>query len=175
MGFLILIVLLGGVCGLLAALAGEGEPKFLRRVIVPLITTIFSLIALRSFWALFLFFRAVVLSQGYGIPDVTDPGSKIGAFWFRILKDNENAASIATRATLGFQEVLVLATVPLIKGCWFFYIIASLMIIGVYVWFGALHLTSGRFNFFGKDLDWGEVEIHGINSFIIMLFVLLCR
>lgn len=57
----------------------------------------------------------VVLSLGYGIPTThpVDPGSPIGRFWFQLLQMRENAASAATRATIGL--LIALSFVALAK------------------------------------------------------------
>ena len=177
MELLLIAVVLGGLCGLLAALTGAGAPKSLRRIVVSGITTVWSIVALWNIFALLLMARSAVISEGYGLPDtaLTDKGSKVGAFWFNIFAGDHLLANIATRVTIGIQEALVLIVVPIITGCWLAYFFAAVSIIGVYLWFGGIKKNEGTFDLFGKNLLWEEVEIHGINSFIIMMLALLCR
>lgn len=163
-------VLLAGVCGLLAAWTGQGGLKPMRRVVAPAIVTIFSLLVLRRISAVVLMFRSGVLSEGYGTPDPTDPKpSTLGAFWFKIFKKNQKRSAIATRATIGLQESIVCAIIPLLTGHWILWTIASLLIIGNWVYFGAIKNNEGTFKLFGKEFLWEEVEIHGINTFVIAL------
>jgi hypothetical protein len=176
MDLLLIAVLLSGLAGLAGALTGAGAPKPLRRVGVPVISTLFALAILFRWQLIFLMARSGVLSQGYGIPDPTDPKpSKLGAFWYKIFKGNDRKTSIAVRATLGIQECFVLALIPLVTGNWFWYLLGCSGIIGTWVYFGAIKNNEGMFKLFGRDLLFEEVLIHGINTLIYCLLAILCR
>ena len=167
-------VLIGGLCGLLAAWTGQGGSKSMRRVVAPAIVTVFSMLVLRRISAVLLMFRAGVLSQGYGTSDPTDPKpSTLGAFWFKIFKKNQKRAAIATRATIGLQEGIVCAVIPFLTGHWIWYFPIAIAIIGNWVYFGAIKKNEGTFKMFGKEFLWEEIEIHGINSFVIALLAML--
>lgn len=191
--FLIFLAfVLSCVSGLAGALTGAGAPKLLRRVGVPFVSMVFALAILLRWQAIFLMSRAAVLSQGYGIPNPSDPKpSVVGKFWYDIFfylssagnffmaPGNEEEivrrADIATRATMGLQECLVLALTPIMTGRWFWYMPACAVLIGTWVYFGAIRKNEGTLHLFGKELLLEEVYIHGINTFVYCLMVILCR
>ena len=173
---LVVICLLSGLAGLAAAFTGAGAPKPVRRIGVPFISMIFSLIVLKRWQMIFLMARAGVLSLGYGIPDANDPSpSMLGSFWYKILKKDEKKAAIATRGTLGLMECIVLSLICWTTGNWLWFFPACAGLLGSWIYFGAIKENEGKFKLFGYELLWEEVEIHGINTFIYMMMAVLCR
>ena len=172
----LIVIISAWICGLLAAWTGQGGPKPMRRIVAPAIVTIFSMLVLHRWLAIILMFRAGVLSEGYGVPDPTDPKpSALGRFWFKILEGNYKNASIATRGTIGLQEGIVCSVIPFETGCWALWIAATILIIANWIYFGAIKNNEGTFKFFGKEFLWEEVEIHGLNALIILLLTILSK
>lgn len=90
------------ICSLFWRLTGAGYSKLFRRLGVPLIIAIEMLVATHSPLALIATAMFGPLALGYGIPDATDKGSKLGAFFFRLVKGNEKMADFLTRLVIGF-------------------------------------------------------------------------
>jgi hypothetical protein len=173
---IVLAIILSGAAGLAGALTGAGAPKPLRRVGVPLISMVFALVILWRWQLVFLMARAGVLSQGYGTPSPDDDKpSAIGAFWYRIFNKDSKKTAIATRAAIGLQECLVLSLIPFSTGHWFWYLPACVVIIGTWVYFGAIKQNEGTFEFFGKPLLWEEFLIHSVNTFTYLSLAATCR
>lgn len=173
--FLIALIL-AVIAGFFGAWGGaKGTSKGWRRILVPAIATIFSILVLRSFWMIFNMARAGALSLGYGIPCFDDEGSDLGKFWFEVLGKDGFKANIATRATIGFVGSLTLLAIPIVAGHFYLFIIASILIIANNIYWGALKLEEGTFEVFGKQLLWEEAYIHGIDTLIILILVMLCR
>lgn len=192
MGIIILLLILGIAAGIIGALTGAGMSKIWRRMILPGITTIIGIISLWSIMNILLMLRSIVLSIGYGIPDPQsqaeprDKGSFLGRFWWRIFTKNGQAESaknmkntgIATRGTIGFLEGLSILSIPFIVGtvgAWalWFWALAFLCINNIL--FGEIIKGEGTIKLFGKELLWEEILIHGIDTVIITVLILLCR
>jgi hypothetical protein len=177
--FLTAFALLGIITGIMAAWSGAGGRKYWRRFIMPGITTLLSIILLRTFNAAALMLRSVPLTFGYGMPDPTDPKpSRLGKFWNTHIK-NMHIAAICTRASIGIVESLAAIPIPLIAGntagVWALWAWAAVFITAFHVVFGELVTGEGQFKLFGKWLLWEEVIIHGTNSIVIVLLAWLCR
>ncbi len=99
-----LAVFPGIICAFLWAIGGAG-PKLVRRLGVPIVLAI-SL----SFTSLWLLFNILplwgIVSIGYGMPDKTDSGSKLGRFYSKFLP--KLAANWATRFTIFVLFVVVM-------------------------------------------------------------------
>lgn len=167
------------VTGVMAAWTGAGGGKCWRREIMPGITTLIGIIGFFNLWMVTMMARAGILSLGYGIPDPPtqpnpDKGSVIGRFWLKILKDYKKAG-IATRGTVGFMEGLALLSIPIITGDWILWILATLLIMGNSIVFSQIITNQGELKIWGKKLLWQEILIHGNDSVIITLLVILCR
>lgn len=90
------------MCALLWRLGGvTGGDEWFRRMGVPsvIVLSVFiashqwiSLLPIILFW--------LPLTMGYGIPDATDEGSKLGAFWYKVTKQNRVLSDILTRLTI---------------------------------------------------------------------------
>jgi len=176
---IILLLVLWAVTGIAAAYSGAGGSKMWRRLFVPGITTIIGILGLWSLWAITMMARAGALSLGYGIPDPPtqpnpDEGSPIGRFWFKIFKNYKKAA-IATRGTIGFIESISIIVIPILTGAWALWILAMLLICFNNIFFAVLKNSGASYKLFGKTLSWQETFIHGNDSVIIALLVLLCR
>lgn len=82
-------------------MGGSGNySRYWRRAGVAGLVTLKCLWDTKSFWALVTYplaFGAYTL--GYGLPDATDSGSALGAFWYKLFK-NQLWALVATRTTV---------------------------------------------------------------------------
>jgi hypothetical protein len=86
----------GILCAFLWAIGGSG-PKLVRRIGASIVMA--TSLAFTSPWLLLLAFPLWgVISLGYGMPDITDPGSILGRFYSKFL--SLKAANWATRSTV---------------------------------------------------------------------------
>jgi len=179
---IILTIILGFIGGFLGAWAGaEGTDKNWRRIGVPLLNTLFTLVIASFVWQMkylsfvFLMSLAGALSLGYGIPDEgypddpnADAGSDIGRFWWFLTFKNNTLANILTRGTIGLVEAFVLLLFPLLTGNWFVYCITAPLLVFNNILWGAIVPHEGMYNIFGKDLLWEEHLIYQFMTWIIM-------
>lgn len=103
------------LCAILWRLGGtEGGNKWFRRMGVGftmclsvLLSTynLLAMVPLAMLWG--------PLSLGYGVPDATDKGSALGAFFYKICKHNQKLADLFTRMTIG-----ILCAIALLPFLW---------------------------------------------------------
>jgi hypothetical protein len=173
----LLIVILSGLA---AGWAGAGGGKNFRRAYMPVMSMVYGVVVMWNLWLITMMARAGALSLGYGVPDPhdgrpnPDSGSDIGKFWFKLTK-NYKLTGILTRGTIGLIEAISILAVPLVSGKWILWVLAAMLIIINNVYWGAIKENEGQFNFFGRKLLWEEVFLHGLDTFIILILVLLCR
>ena len=168
---LLIIALVGVVCGLLGSYAGaENTSKLWRRLGVPLVLTTTAYLVLRNLWVLSLILIYLPLSQGYGVPCFSDSGSMLGRFWYNLLKKLNSTykvyrtfnwekkiqekASVLTRGTIGLIVCLAGISIPIITKNWLICLLTSIGIILVYTcvsWRG-----WGNFELLGKELTFAE-------------------
>jgi hypothetical protein len=135
-GLIFLVAMLG-------AIGGQG-PKEVRRFILPAVVTIYAYFMLHSLWLddlwlITIYSMSGALSLGYGIPSFNGPqgsmddeGSAIGAFFFKLFKQNEVWANSASRAVIGLLISASMLSVPILKGTWISFLVGSVLIIGVW-------------------------------------------
>ena len=181
MGILIFLIICAIVCGFMGAWTGAGGRKDWRRLVVPAVAAVFGCFVLWSLKPLLLMGRFFALQAGYGMPDETpgheDEGSQIGAFWLDNL-GNMDLARIMTRVTIGILEASSFMIIPMMVntvGAWSLYAWAALAVVGINVLFGAHVKGEGQIVIFGKKLLVEEIAIHGLNTLVIMGFIVLCR
>ena len=167
--------LIWAASGFLAAWTGVGMGRIWRRVVMPAITTLIGLLGLWDLRAIFLMGRSGNMTIGYGIPDASDRGSVLGRFWFGFYKGNLQKSGIAVRGTLGLLEASACLAVPWITGHWAAWIIAAEALIINNILFGELIKGEGKIKIFGKDLLWQEIYIHGNDSLIVAILIIICR
>lgn len=99
-------------CSILWRLTGEGGSKMFRRLGVPLVIALGMFLATHSPLALIATGMFGPLAMGYGIPDATDKGSKLGAFFYKVVGGNERMADLLTRLVIG--AICALTVSPMI-------------------------------------------------------------
>jgi len=134
---------LPAILGLLGAYGGQ-ENKWIRRIIIPLIFTICALIELKSLCVILLMTISGWLSLGYGETSV------LRKFW----KGN----NILTRGTIGTLISLSFIIVPILKGTWLIYLLASIGIILVWSLVSWRGFGSFKVKLFGKELECLKVD-----------------
>ena len=169
------IFVLAVICGLMGAWTGAGGSKIWRRVMIPFLLTVFAFFTLGSWWVITMMLMAAVFSLGYGIPTPpTDPGSPIGAFWYKVFGGNEAFANAFTRATIGVFLGLSVIVVPLLTGSWWpVYGVAFMLLVFNQVLWTVFITGLGQFSFMGKNLLWEEFFIYSCNAVIVMSMVVL--
>ena len=173
---IILYLLTGLAGGFLGSWAGaEGTDKNWRRIGVPVLSVVWGVLIFWHVWPILLMSRAGILSLGYGIPDVSDDGSKIGAFWFKIFRHNHEKTRLFTRLTIGIAEAFSIIWIPLFSHMWGLYIIFSVLIVGNNILWGTVVSEEGSIKIFGKKLLLEEAYIHGVNTLIIVGMIILWK
>ena len=162
------------MAGLLGAYAGaNGTSKNWRRIGVPLLTVVVGFFVL-GIRAIFLMFRSVALSIGYGFPSPDDDEpSALGAFWVKKFPNDKLKANAAIRGTIGLIEALSVMVIPIVTGEWILYILLAPYIVLINVIFGSIVTGEGTFKLLGKELLWEEFLIHGLNTFIVLCIMVL--
>jgi hypothetical protein len=161
-----LLPFMGAIFG---AIGGQGI-KYVRRVVLPIILSIFGCIILDSYYGVFLGTFTIWVSMGYGIPDATDRGSVLGRFWFNIFKNNKLFANIFTRGTIGIGMCLTGIIGPILAGNWNGYLYGCLFIlVGQMVFsyrdFGVIHIKT-------KELLISDLLNYGL-IFVGYMFMLI--
>lgn len=128
--FILIIALLGGISG------SQNSSKLFRRVFLPILIFLYSYISLsqsigyiQSLWSITILSMIGSLSIGYGIPSQTDDGSAFGAFWYKLLGQNEVLANVFTRSTLALGLMVNLLAIPFLTQNWGVYLIGCLIIL----------------------------------------------
>jgi len=175
-GFLgLIIVALGAVLGALGG--AENSSKSFRRVLIPLILTVFAFLNTQSILVLTILSMCGALSIGYGIPsfsnyhEYNDEGSALGRFWFNLFKKNETLANIFTRGTIGLLVGLSLVSVSIITHNWLFYGIGCLGIIltnSLISW-----QNWGQYTLFNRKLNWSDTVNWGVITLFGVLIIIL--
>jgi len=114
----------------LGVIGGQGF-LFARRFIYPFIVTIYVTFLLQNFWAITVYFMVLPLILGYGTPDLTDKGSALGRFFYKLFK-SEVWVNILTRGTVGLLISLSLLSIPIITKNWTPFLVGSSIIILVW-------------------------------------------
>lgn len=101
-------------CAILWRMGGvKGGNKWFRRLGVPFFISLEILLATNAWISILPFLLMwAPLAMGYGIPDLTDEGSKLGAFFYKLTGKNERAANFYTRLVIGF--ICALSIAPMI-------------------------------------------------------------
>ena len=164
--------ILGIVGGLLGAYGGaSGTNKNWRRLGIPILITIIALIVIKHWLVLILMTLIGVLCLGYGIPDVTDSGSPLGRFYYKLTKGNYILTNILTRGTIGYLASLVLLIIPILKGNWYLYALSSFSIIFIYCYYSWKDI--GSFKFLGKWLTKSEFVTYFTLTLGTMLLIFI--
>lgn len=163
---IILIILFSILGGLLGSFAGEDNTsKLWRRVGIPVIIYLNSLF-LGVFWLqLSLFSLIGSLSLGYGRK------GNMGLFWTKFVGSNEFKVDFCCRLTVALAVCCSILSIPIIKGNWLPYIIASLGICWVNFMCGVLHLFKGEFQFFKWTLSWEEFWLYSLETGVILCII----
>jgi hypothetical protein len=169
---IIVMLILTAICGFAASWTGQGGNKNWRRVFVPAVSAAFGIVFL-GFWQIFIMARSGAISMGYGIPDPTDEGSVLGRFWFKVMGEDPYKASIFTRGTIGIMECLGILSIPIVSHRWILWILASSLLVWNNIFWGAIKEKEGHFNFAGKEMLWEEFALHGIDTLIIFILILV--
>jgi hypothetical protein len=127
-GIAFLISFLGAIAG------SEGASKDWRRIGIPIVFLIASLISLKlNLYSFFIILQHFVLRLGWGVPSIVpgyeDEGSAIGAFYYKLFNKNLTLANIFTRGTIASLLCLTFLYLPLIKNNWMVYTSCSIGII----------------------------------------------
>jgi hypothetical protein len=175
----ILILVFGALSGLASAWTGSGGSKNWRRVAVPALTSLFGILAMWSFWPVFMMARCGPNSMGYGMPDPNDPKpSVLGGFWTKVFKGDLDKARIFVRGTIGVMEMVSCLILPIISPhwwAWLVWILAGSLLIWNGIYWGAIKEKEGMFKFRGRMLLWEEFALEGIDTIIILILVMICR
>lgn len=176
------IPLLGGLLG---AIGGSGN-KPARRIGIPVTLAGYAYSNTQNLWVVTICSMIGALSLGYGIPsydivyirngdtvreelELTDKGSALGRFFYKLFKGNHILADIFTRGTCGLLIALSLLSLPIIKGNWIIYGIGSLGIILTNALLSWRNL--GTFKLFGKELSWVEFATWGLISLFAVVII----
>ena len=104
---------------------------------------------------------------------MSDKGSALGRFWYRLFKKNILYTNIFTRATVGLLISLSMLSVPILKGTWISFLVGSALIIGV--WGAVSWRGFGQFpvKIFGKtyNLLWVDVTVYAVTACGIVLII----
>lgn len=127
------------VCGLLGMYAGSRNTNLAwRRWGIALLVVLNAEIVYAHWSMLFIMSMVGALSMGYGVPDETDDGSKLGAFFYRLTKKNHWATDMLTRGTVGIMVAFSCIPLPLYTGEWVKWFVISFLIVGSYVLYGPI-------------------------------------
>ena len=137
----------------------EGTNKNWRRFLIPFALSGLAYGHLKDWKCILIMGMMGVFSMGYGIPDLTDEGSALGRFWYKITHQKVLLANIFTRATIGFMVGLSLIWIPIIKGNWLTYLICYQAIKIVYAFISWRDL--GGYWFKGKYLLMVDSIVYG--------------
>jgi len=187
-GKLIISLIIGVISGFLGAWGGADNTSLIwRRVIMPIVLTIFGILVNWNLWFILTMLYFLPLTQGYGIPwgtpDTTgigDRGSFLGRLWYKIINENNNwveeantkLVRIGVRGTIGLMEMFVFIWVMIIKHNWIIYLICALGIIFANVIIGGYNLGSKSFKFLKKDLSYNEFYLYlAIAVFVSILLI----
>jgi hypothetical protein len=169
-----IIIALAAVCGLMGAWSGAGADKIWRRAGIPLLIAMFAFFILWNGWVILIMLMGAVFSLGYGIPTPpNDPGSPIGAFWYKVFNGNAVLATAFTRATIGIFLGLSVFIIPILTGHWILYAVIFALIVFNQVLWTVLITGLGQFPFLGKMLDWEEFFLYACDAFLVMALVIL--
>ena len=176
------VILLPIMGGLLGALGGaERSNKALRRIMIPLALSGYAYSNLENVFVFAIMSMILPLSMGYGIPAFeewggellpvqTDEGSKLGAFFYKLFKQNEVLANIFTRGTIGLLISLSLIVIPVTKHNWLIY---TLCMVGIILTQSLLSWRNlGQYTLFNRKLNWSETLTYGlITLFAVMIII----
>jgi hypothetical protein len=162
------------ICGLMGAWTGAGASKMWRRVGIPLLLVIFAYGILGNGWVIMLMLMSWVYSMGYGIPTPpNDPGSPLGAFWYKYFNGNVILATAATRATIGVCLGLSVIIIPFITAQWLVYLFFFVLLVFNQVLWTVIVTNMGQFPFLGRMLNWEEFFIYSCNALLVAMMIIL--
>jgi hypothetical protein len=180
----IIILILSVLCGIASAWTGSGGSKLWRRIFIPGISAVFGVLALWNLWIIAIMARAGAISMGYGMPSKDDPNpSALGQFWYDVFGgelwregyDPLKKASIFTRGTIGVMKAVSIVPIAIVSGHWILFVLAGSLITGNGILWGAIVPREGSFTLSGRKLLWEEFLIEGIDTFIILGLIIICR
>lgn len=170
------ILVMSLICGLMGAWTGaNGSSKLWRRLMIPIVLTVFAYITLNNHLVVEMLLMFPVLSIGYGIPTPpNDPGSGLGSFWYKICKGNGLMATGFTRATIGVLLIIANMSIPVITGAWWpvFGVFAGVFLFNQLLW-TVIFQGLGMFNFLGKSLNTDEFCLYTTDALIIMTMIVM--
>jgi hypothetical protein len=148
------------ISGLFGALSGAGFSKFFRRFGIAILCVVVGFLLTFKWYSIFLLGYIGSFSIGYGIPDSTDEGSPLGAFWFKVFKGNHFLADVFTRTTIGLTVASSLLSIAIFRGNWMTFGILSSVIIMIFAMTPSVWNKTGSYRLFGRDLLWGETVLY---------------
>lgn len=137
--FIPLIIAL--IAGFLAAFAGSDHtPKALRRIVVPVIVTVYAFVLaiihigfLLCLWTLTCFSIFISYALGHGTPSPDDEKpSTLGKFWSKFT-DNERTLNVLIRGTKAVIVSISLLSVPILTGKWILYALGVVGVLATYI------------------------------------------
>lgn len=141
--------IIGAISGALGG--AEKASKLFRRIGIPILLLLIGVL-FKNYAAILISLYIPIFYVGYGIPDVNDPGSFLGRFWFKIFKKNHFLADIFTKATIGTFFSIILSVIGILRHSSFLLLITIPMTILSYVIFGGLIQGLGEIKIFNKKL-----------------------
>lgn len=148
------LAVIGGLMGMYSG--SYGTSKAWRRYGIPLLIITYGLL-FKGWWPMMSLLFIPILSQGYGVPDINDDGSRLGDFWYGIIGSNYIWVDIAVRGSIGLMLVLSCIYAPIISGAWLTYLFVSLGFLLIHILFSAIIegekvITNGDYTFLVEDL-----------------------
>jgi hypothetical protein len=161
------------VCAFLGALSGQNW-KWLRRYMIPLLVTIYTLIIVKSWWVLSIYSMAGVLSIGYGLWDINDTKvSFLGNIAYKLFPDSRTLQNIFCRGIIGILLSFSMLSVSLITHNWLSYLLGSVGIILIWAlnsWQGYGEISV---KLFGKTYNLLKVDVvtYGVTTLGCLIII----
>lgn len=168
----ILSLIIGSLCGLFGTLGGaeKGHQAF-RGILIPIFLVIIAFLALKNPYICVIGALYGVFTIGYGIPDETDAGSPVGAFFWKIFKGNNLLTNVATRGFIGKLASLSLIIIPILKHNWILFGFVSALIINTYAWLSWRELRSFKiFDIWLSESEFWTYFSIGLGASLLIYF-----